>query len=292
MAEVPLYIKSLMYVFVAIYMLSVMLESTSGEVVTMLKDRRRMGLALLANLVVVPLLGFVLVRLLDLRPDIRIGVMMLAVSPGGLFALQFARVSKGNRVFAVALVIVLSILAIFFTPFLAHWFSPRQGEGKLFAWLVLLFVLIVALPLFAGRELQKLFPQIAPKLGRWLGLLSILIFITAALLSGRFKTPAIKAIGTDGIVAIVLLTVVCWVVGWTLGGPEIRNRKVLAISTAMRNFGICVPLAAHYFPGTEVMAPILAFSGISIPMNMVFALVTAKTLRDPADNTNPVGAKA
>ena len=83
--------------------------------------------------------------------------------------------------------------------------------------------------------------------------------------------------------AIVILTVVCWVVGWTLGGPEIRNRKVLAISTAMRNFGICVPLAANYFPGSEVMAPILAFSGISIPMNMVFALVTAKALSDQAD---------
>ena len=59
---------------------------------------------------------------------------------------------------------------------------------------------------------------------------------------------------------------------------------MLAISTAMRNFGICVPLAVYYFPGTEVLAPILAFSGISIPMNMVFALVTARTLRDPADN--------
>jgi BASS family bile acid:Na+ symporter len=100
-------------------------------------------------------------------------------------------------------------------------------------------------------------------------------------LSGRFKTPAIKALSTDGIVAIIALTLVCWVVGWMLGGPEIRNRKVLAISTAMRNFGICVPLAVYYFPGTEVLAPILAFSGISIPMNMVFALVTARTLHDP-----------
>ena len=95
--------------------------------------------------------------------------MMLALSPGGLLALQFARVSKGNRVYAVALVIALSLLAIFFTPLLAHWFFPRQEEGKLFAWLVVLFVLIVALPLFAGRELQKLFPEIAPKVGPLVG---------------------------------------------------------------------------------------------------------------------------
>jgi len=82
MEEAPLYVKFLMYLFVVVYMLSVMLETTHGEIVTMLKDRHRMGLALLANLVVVPILSFVLVRLLDLRPEIRIGVMMLAISPG------------------------------------------------------------------------------------------------------------------------------------------------------------------------------------------------------------------
>jgi BASS family bile acid:Na+ symporter len=125
-----------------------------------------------------------------------------------------------------------------------------------------------------------------------LGALSIVIFIIAALLSGRIKTPAIKALGADGIVAIVILTIVCWVVGWVLGGPEIRNRKVLSISTAMRNFGICVPVAVYYFPGTEVLAPILAFSGISIPLNMVFALITGRTLRDAVDSAKPVDARA
>jgi BASS family bile acid:Na+ symporter len=287
MGDAPLYVKVFMYVFVVVYMVSVMLETTRGELTTMLRDRRKMGLGLLANLIIVPALGFVLVRLLDLAPDIRIGIMMLAISPGGLFALQFARVSKGDRVFAVALVIVLTILAILITPLSADWFFPRsEAEGRPFIRIVLLFLTIVVAPLLVGRALQKLLPEIAPKLGRWLGLVSILIFIAAALLSGRFKTPAIKALDVNGIAAIVLLTILCWAIGWMLGGPEIRYRKVLAISTAMRNFGICVPVALYYFPGTEVIAPIMAFSGISIPMNMVFALATAKMLRDPAENTS------
>jgi BASS family bile acid:Na+ symporter len=164
MAEVPLYAKILSYFFVVVYMVSVTMESTQGEIRTMLKDRRRMGFALLANIVIVPILAFVLVRLLPLRPDIRIGVMMLAISPGGVFALQFARISKGDRVFAVALVIVLLVLAIFTTPLLAHWFFGREGEGGLFLRLVLLFLLLVAVPLILGRELQKRFSKIAPSL--------------------------------------------------------------------------------------------------------------------------------
>jgi predicted Na+-dependent transporter len=288
MGEAPLYVKLLMFFFVVVYMVSVTMETTRGEIITALNDRRRMGLALLANLVIVPILGFVLVRLFDLRPELRIGLMMLAVSPGGLFALQFARISKGNRVFAVALLIILSILAILITPVLAYWFFYREGPiGGPLAWLVVLFSFLVAGPLLVGRALQMRFPEVALKLGRRLGLFSIALFIMAALLSGRFKTPALKVIGADDIVATVVLTVTCWAVGWILGGPEIKNRKVLAISTAMRNFGVCVPLANHYFSGNEgVIASIFAYSAISIPMNMVFALVIGRTLRDAADGAS------
>ena len=85
--------------------------------------------------------------------------------------------------------------------------------------------------------------------------------------------------------------IVSWIVGWLMGGPEIKNRKVLAISTAMRNVGVCFPLAVNYFPGTDVLAPILAFSGISIPMNMVFAIVTGRALRDKEKNAKPIAGR-
>jgi BASS family bile acid:Na+ symporter len=94
--------------------------------------------------------------------------------------------------------------------------------------------------------------------------------------------------GTKGIAAIVLLIVVSWVVGWLLGGGEIRNRKVLAIASSMRNIGVCLPIASSYFLETDVVIPVLAFSGIMIPMNMGFALVTGRVLHDKEELGKPV----
>ena len=133
-------------------------------------------------------------------------------------------------------------------------------------------------------------PGAVPQLGRLLGVLSIVLFIIATITAGKYKMPDLKAIGMDGIVAIIALTLCAWAVGWLLGGPEIRNRKVLAIGTSMRNVGVCYAIAAHYFPGTDVIAPILAFSGISIPMNMLFALITGCMLRDTEVSTRLVEA--
>jgi BASS family bile acid:Na+ symporter len=278
--EIPEYINMLSYLFVVVYMLSVPLETTRGEIVKTLGRLNLMGRALLANFVIIPIFGIIIARVFDLPPEIRTGFLLLVIAPGGLLALQFARISNGNRVFAVALLFVFCLLAILITPAVVLLFFHREGAGKLpFAWLILMLFLLIVVPALVGRALQRLIPQHAPKLGLWLGRLSIVIFIIAAVMAGRYKSPAIKLMGHDGITAIVLLILGAWVVGWLMGGPEIRNRKVLAISSSMRNVGVCLPIASNYFAGTDVAIPILAFSGIMIPMNMVFSVVAGRMRR-------------
>jgi predicted Na+-dependent transporter len=291
METLPAYAKLLAYLFVIVYMLSVALETTRGQIMGTFTDRRQMGRALLANFVIVPLLGVILARLFALSPDVRIGFLLLALSPGGLFALQFARVSKGNLVLAVGLLVTLSVLAVLLTPALVALLFPAVGEGRLpLVKLILLLLSLIAAPLLVGRAWQQFAPETAPKLGRLLGVLSIVLFIIATVVAGKYKSPAIKAISAPEITAIVTLILASWAIGWLLGGPEVRNRKVFAISTSMRNVGVCFPIAVSYFPGTAVVVPILAFSGISIPMNMVFALITGRTLRDTAASVRPVEA--
>jgi BASS family bile acid:Na+ symporter len=288
--DLPAYINVLNYVFIVVYMLSVPLETTHGEIMRTLGNMNLMGPALLANLVVIPIVGIIIARGLDLPPDIKTGFLMLAVAPGGLLALQFARVSKGNRVFAVAILLAGCLLAILITPTLVLWLFPRQGGELPFVWMIMMLILLIVVPLIVGRAVQNLIPEHAPKLGLWLGRLSIVIFIIAAVAAGRYKTPAIKLMGTTGIEAIVLLIICSWVVGWLMGGPEIRNRKVLAISSSIRNVGVCLPIASSYFAATDVAVPMLAFSGLMIPMNMVFALVTGRMLREPTNSARPVEA--
>jgi bile acid:Na+ symporter, BASS family len=278
---IPTYINMLSYLFVVVYMLSVPLETTRGEIIKTLGHWNLTGRALLANFIIIPILGIGIAQFFDLPPDIKIGFLLLAMAPGGLLALQFARVSNGNRVFAVALLFIFCLLAILVTPGLVLLFFYREGAGQLpFAWLILMLLALIVVPALVGRGLQRLIPQQAPKLGLWLGRLSIVIFIIAAVMAGRYKSPAIKLMGTNGIEAIVLLILCAWGVGWFMGGPEVRNRKVLAISSSMRNVGVCLPIASNYFAGTEVFIPMLAFSGIMIPMNMAFALATSRALRD------------
>ena len=289
MEDFPTYINALTYVFVVMYMLSVPLETIHGEIIKTFGQVNLMGRALLANFVIIPILGFAIARMFDLPPDIKIGFLLLSMAPGGLLALQFARVSNGNRVFAVALLFIFCLLAILIVPGLTLLFFPTEAGGKSpFSWLIMMLFLLILLPAAAGRVLQTFIPRHAPAVGLWLGRLSIVVFAIAAVTAGGYKSASIKLMGTYGVEAIVVLIVAAWIVGWLLGGPEIRNRKVLAISSSMRNIGVCLPIASNYFSGTDVSAPLLAFSGLMIPMNLVFALAVAWASRHATESTSPV----
>ena len=157
MDHLPADVTILAELSVVVSMLSVALETTHGHIRTTLRDVRLMGAALLANLIIVPVLDVLLARWLDLPLEMRTGFLRLA--PGGLFALPCARVSQDNRVVAVGLLVVLTMVAVVVTPVLIGLCLPLAQAGTMpFVWLLRLVLLLAAAryggPCQAGRSLN------------------------------------------------------------------------------------------------------------------------------------------
>jgi BASS family bile acid:Na+ symporter len=61
-------------------------------------------------------------------------------------------------------------------------------------------------------------------------------------------------------------------IGWLLGGPYAETRRVLASASSMRNAALCLLIANHDFPSTDVPATVLAFSALMVPPNLLLTL--------------------
>jgi hypothetical protein len=249
MERIPEYINILSYLFVVVYMLSVPLETTSGENRQDTRSSESNGPRPTGQLRYHSHCWHHHRKFFDLPAEIRTGFLLLVMSPGGLLALQFARVSKGNRVFAFALLFVFCLLAILITPAVVLWFFHREGAGRLpLAWLILMLMLLIVVPVLIGRGLQRLIPEHTPKLGLWLGRLSIVIFIIAALMAGRYKSPAIKLMGTNGTEAIVLL-ILC------AGGLAVSwEDQKLEIAKCWRSAAACA-MSVSAWPSPPTISP-------------------------------------
>ena len=79
----------LLNLFVVVVMFSIGLRVSGGELLDILRKRALFVRTLLANCVLIPAIGFLLVRIFPLRPDASVGILLLAAIPGTPIALQF-----------------------------------------------------------------------------------------------------------------------------------------------------------------------------------------------------------
>jgi BASS family bile acid:Na+ symporter len=139
---------------------------------------RKMARTLVANCVLVPAIGFLLVRVLPLTPEARIGIFLLAAIPGTPIALQFTRMAKTRLAFGAAITFVLSLVSIAMAP-LAIEAMPEmvQRNERPLLLLITQIALYIALPLCAGVWAARYAPKITPRLELPLGLLATVVFL-------------------------------------------------------------------------------------------------------------------
>jgi len=85
--------------FVAVVMFSIGLRVSGGELLDVWHKRGLFARMLLANCILIPALGFLLVHEFPLNPEARISILLLAAIPGTPIALQFTRQAKTRLAF-------------------------------------------------------------------------------------------------------------------------------------------------------------------------------------------------
>jgi BASS family bile acid:Na+ symporter len=267
----PSSIQIVIFLFLFTFLLSVILEKPKQEILALMKSSL-MRRSLFANFILLPILGLILMWVLRLSPEISVGFLMVALAPGGMLGLHFARVAKGNLVYAVELILLLSLLSIVITPTLIYLIFPDiKATYRFVVSLLSRLIFFIIPPFLAGQIIQHWLASIATRVQKLTSFLSFVFYITLTVLTSRFKVLDTQALGWNGLAAIMMFIGMAWFVGWQLGGPELSNRKVLAISTSMRNVAICLLIATSSVVNKNTEAMMLGFSVLLIPMSLVFA---------------------
>jgi BASS family bile acid:Na+ symporter len=265
--------KILTYVFLVSTMLAIGLTVTWTEILTAVRGRHLMGRILLANLVLIPIVGYLLILIFPLSPGIKLGIALLALAPGGLTAIQFTDKVKGNLAFTAAVAFVLTLLSIAVTPILIKIFLPLETGLNLPFMRIILFVLLyLLLPLVVGFGIRSGSEKTAKGLGKIMLIVSNISFVATILLTSAVKKEAMGAVGTTTLLAMLAFIIFSMIIGWWMGGPGKGDRRVLAIATNMRNAGLSLLVAMRMFPESGADVGVIAFMGLMVPPNMLFTV--------------------
>ena len=158
---------------------------------------------LFGQLLLLPVLGLLLVTLMQLPPLLAVGLMVLTFAPGGATSNMLTLLSRGDTALSVSLTAVSSLITPFTLPLLtlltlSYW----QGETVLPAFPVqasiLKLMLVTLLPVLLGMLICARSPDFSHKIRLTVKVMSLVFMVavvTGIVLSNWSRLPSLIAVG-------------------------------------------------------------------------------------------------
>jgi BASS family bile acid:Na+ symporter len=243
-------------------MSSVGLAHSFKEVLYPLRNVRAVVRVLIANFVLVPLLGIAIAQVLALPRPLEAGLILISMAAGAPFVVKLAAHAHGNVALSTTLLILFLPATIVFMPLvvpfaLNAWVSAGAIALPLF--------LTMLLPLAIGMIIHQRFPAASEGMHPIMGKVSsvMLIVLVAATLLANVQR-ALRMFGSGGILAAILLIGGAFMIGYALGGHHPENRGVVALATAQRNIAAATVVATQSFEDSAVLVMVIVTSLVDL----------------------------
>jgi len=228
---------------------------------------------LVSQFFLLPFLTFLLVLVLPVSKGMALGMLLLAVCPGGNVSNFFSQMARGHLALSVTLTAISSLVAFIVTPLnFFFWVSlvpSLNTELKAmeidFVSLMINMVSILLLPLIIGMWISARYEIFSKKIAPSIRMISILMlagFIVVAVIS---NFEGFKAYLGDVFWVVLLHNSIAFISGYlfsyALKNEEAINRTV-SIETGIQNSGLGLILIFNFFDGNTAMAVVAAWWGV------------------------------
>ena len=209
------------------------------------KSPKSVGIGVLAQFMIMPLIGFGLAKLSGLEPEVAAGIILVGCAPGGTASNVMAFLARANVALSVTLTSISTLLAPFMMPVLMKVLAGQFIEIDLLKMMWDIFKIIL-LPVGAGLVINQLLKGKSTVIEKLLpvvsmvGIALIILVITAA---GR---DALLQIGPILIFLVMIHNLLGYGVGYGFARVmrmEERDCRTLAIEVGMQNAGLASGLS-------------------------------------------------
>ena len=171
------------------------------------------GAGLFNQVLLLPLVALGLAHAFGLSPEFAVGLMILALCPGGVTSNVLAKLAGGNPPLSISLTAITSLLSILTVPILVAFSvgyfmddtAPRVDTTKLGFTMFLITAVPVALGMALTAKSPALVERIAPGISRTAVVLFVFIILGALVANWEVFSNNLATIGPIAILLNVLM---------------------------------------------------------------------------------------
>ncbi len=269
-------------IILALIMLGLGLGLKIDDFTRILKTPKDFFVGFFSQLIILPLVAYLLIIISKVPPEIAIGVMIIAAAPGGVTSNILTKFANGDVALSISLTAVISLISIITVPLIIFTSADLFGITNIsqnisMSGIALKMFLVVTVPVILGMIIRKFaenFVNSKIQVFEKLNIILFVIFFIAAFYEER--ESFIDFLMQAGFITFILnitMMIVAYYLGKTLASG-IKQQKCIALECGLQNGTLAIFVSTQIF-GTDIVyiTPTAAYALIMYITGFIFVFL-------------------
>ena len=268
----------------ALIMLALGLGLTGQDFLRVAKQPKDFLVGLICQLILLPIIAFLLLKIFNLPLEIALGVMIIAAAPGGVTSNVLTKFANGDVALSISLTAIISLISIISVPFIvfksAELFKV-SGISKDISMIgiSMKMFLVVTLPVFIGMLIRKFAANFIMSKSQLIERISVFLFVIvfAAIWIEEWEN-IFDYIKKAGLITLIL-NIIMMFTGYYIAkffASGVAQRKTISLECGLQNGTLAVFVASQLFNDIAFLIPTATYAIIMFMTSIVFVFLVKK----------------
>ena len=269
----------------ALIMLGLGMSLTVKDFTRVIKFPKDFFVGFVCQMLVLPIIGFALIKLLNTPIELALGVMIIAAAPGGVTSNVLTKFADGDVALSISLTAIISLISIISVPFIIFLsidllnITYVEREISMIGISLKMFF-VVTIPVLLGMIIRYFAEDFILKNVLLIQRLSIALFVLVFVsIYIEEWDKIVSFITRAGLIALVL-NIVMMIVGFYVAkffASGIAQQRCISLECGLQNGTLAVFVSTQLFDEMVYIVPTAAYALIMMVTSLIFVFVVRKT---------------
>jgi len=270
----------------AFIMFALGLGLTGSDFLRVVRQPRDFFVGAFSQIIFLPIIAFILVKIWPIAPELAIGVMIIAAAPGGVTSNLLTSFAKGDVALSISLTAIISLLCVITIPFIVLTSVTLLTESNITQDISLISMardmfIIVTVPVILGMLFRRFASGISLKFELIAKKISTLLFVLVLLGAIAAERENIVSYFAQAGFITLVLNVVMMIVAYFVAqsfASGTKQKKCITIECGLQNGTLAIFVATSIFGGGMYVIPAATYSLIMFGTSLIFVYLVRKTI--------------
>ena len=268
----------------ALIMLTLGLGLTTSDFTRVIKRPKDFLVGLICQVILLPIIAFVLIKILNVQSVLALGVMIIAAAPGGVTSNILTKFANGDVALSVSLTAIISLISILTVPFIVIKSADLLDINYLskeisMSGISIKMFLVVTLPVVIGMLIRKFAQNFILNRTALIEKISLTLFMIVFISIWLEEWDnIIMYISRAGVITLIL-NVTMMVLGFYVAkifASGIEQRKCISLECGLQNGTLAVFVSTQIFDDIIYLIPTASYALIMFVTSIIFVLLLKK----------------